>query len=196
MAIIVTLLIIGVLRSGDGYKGTQTAKGGEVEVVQVQGGGTMSMTLSAYDLAVGGIDPGGADGFVQDTFAGATLVKITSVTAFNTKTKQAVTVQAEYAVDGKSMIVSGFGADTTIVYTTDAPHDAVNVYDGAGKWDLGGFNLTLGQDTPDALLNFSVKMTDNDGDHYGSDASQVFDDFQIVIDGTGIYNNSIYESII
>ena len=49
-------------------------------------------------------------------------------------------------------------------------------------FDIGGFAISEPQPTPDLKLDFTVKITDEDGD-------SATDDFSVGIDGTGIYDN-------
>ena len=54
----------------------------------------------------------------------------------------------------------------------------------SGKWDLGGVNLTENVDLPDQVFDFSVAISDYDGDNQDS-SDTVFASFSIGVDGTG-----------
>jgi len=85
--------------------------------------------------------------------------------------------------------VHGFADNDTIQWSTDAVHDAVLIEGYSGQWDVGGFNIEQGIDTPDIDLAFSVAITDADGDvNHGYDTT--FDDFKVILDGTGTFNDN------
>ena len=60
--------------------------------------------------------------------------------------------------------VGGLGSGDKIAWTTSAPHDRVLIEGVAGKFDIGGFQITQNQPTPAQDLPFTVKATDGDGD--------------------------------
>lgn len=84
--------------------------------------------------------------------------------------------------------VTSFGAGNTIEWDTAVPHDAVVTENTSGKWDLGGFSIAQGQDTPDLDIDFSIAMEDFDKDS-GVGSSASFDDFTIRLDGTGQFDD-------
>ena len=83
--------------------------------------------------------------------------------------------------------VLGFDANYTIAYQTSVDHDAALVECTSGKWDLGGFNLIERNDTPDQLFDFSVLISDYDGDSFGGTEVAIAN-FSVGIDGTGIHD--------
>jgi hypothetical protein len=219
-----------------GFAGTLEVRGGSIEVVQLQGGGTMGMKLTAFDLAdddaiVAATDPLGAKknvnddvsaearGWVDnddadpathdDALSSGTEVKIDSVSVYDTGSltpKATFTIASDGTVtpsgvtngidvntsdsDGDGVYevtVLGFDDNDTIAFTTAADHDALLVEGVSGAWDVGGFNIQQGVANPDILLNFSVAVTDKDGDSYSGSAA-VIDDFTIKLDGSGTYN--------
>ena len=78
--------------------------------------------------------------------------------------------------------------DYTIRYDTESPHDMAEVIYEAGSYNIGGFNIIRGNDTPDQLFQFAVNINDYDGDSDGGDAD-AFANFSVLIDGTGINND-------
>jgi hypothetical protein len=96
-----------------------------------------------------------------------------------------------------TVTVTGFDGNDTIAYETAADHNAVLTEGTGGKWDLGGFNLTQGQDTPDQKFDFSVLVNDYDGDSYGAQSEvTIFDDFSIGIDGTGQFDDGLVAGVL
>jgi hypothetical protein len=90
--------------------------------------------------------------------------------------------------DVYSAVVGNLKANYTIEWITEGTHDAALVQNRSGSYDIGGFNLLQGQDTPDVDFEFSVSVTDRDGDVYrGFDTT--WDDFKIKVDGTGVNND-------
>ncbi len=88
------------------------------------------------------------------------------------------------------MLVSNLKANYTIEWETEGDHDAAQVQHVSGSYDIGGFNLLQGQDTPDVDFEFSVAIQDKDGDlNNFNGTSQTFDDFKIKVDGTGTFND-------
>lgn len=107
----------------------------------------------------------------------------------------AITITSQEVAPGKwSVIVSGFTANDTIAYTTEGDHEGVRVEGVGGKWDLGGFNLTEGVDTPDQAFDFSVLINDYDGDTSGG-SSTTFANFHIGLDGTGAYDDALVAGV-
>ena len=84
--------------------------------------------------------------------------------------------------------VTGFDALYTIAYQTSADHDAALVECTSGKWDVGGFNLQSGNDTPDQTFQFTAKVTDGDGDNAS-------DTWLVGIDGTGAFDNGAVSGV-
>jgi hypothetical protein len=89
-----------------------------------------------------------------------------------------------------SALVSNLKQNYTIEWETEGDHDAAQVQHVSGSYDIGGFNLLQGQDTPDVDFEFSVAIEDNDGDlNNFNGVSQVFDDFKIKVDGSGVFDD-------
>jgi hypothetical protein len=67
-----------------------------------------------------------------------------------------------------------------------------------GTFDIGGFNLAKGQDTPDEKFDFSVKVTDFDLDKFGveTNVATVFDDFSVTVDGTGSFDSGDFPGVL
>lgn len=222
-----------------GFVGLHGATGGELEVVQKQGGSALVMKLSTFDLVVPdsandgegivsvanplgkGAGDVSADGraFLENPFAGATGVSITSVSVFDradpTNILESVEIDQTTGnvsiVDGHDsatisvttfevsegvwgVIVTGFNGNDTVAYTTDGEHEAVLAQGVGGKWDLGGFNLSEGVDAPDQVFDFSVLINDYDGDTYGG-TNVSFANFSIGVDGTGVFDDGLVAGV-
>jgi hypothetical protein len=81
----------------------------------------------------------------------------------------------------------------TIEWDTQTVHDLAlvkNVDTTNDNFDIGGFNLAQGQDTPDQKFDFTVAITDYDGDTEESNTFEVF------VDGTGNFNNDTFDLIV
>ena len=91
-----------------------------------------------------------------------------------------------------SITVTGLDTnkDYTIRYDTATGHDMSEVQWEAGSYNIGGFNIIQGQDTPDQMFDFSVQIADYDGDEDGG-AADAFANFSVLVDGTGIYNDPL-----
>src|SRR5262249_17368396 len=145
--------------------GTLEVTGASTSISQTQGNSPATMTITAYDIA----DSPQARDFVSG-LGGGTQVNITSVTI----TKANGTTESETAGGANTSTdisfangiatVSGLGSGDKIAWTTSAPHDQVLIQDVAGKFDIGGFDITQAQPTPDQKLDFVAKATDGDGD--------------------------------
>ncbi|MCL6698608.1 DUF5801 domain-containing protein [Sphingomonas sp. NSE70-1] len=197
-----------------GFGGTIGAHTAQVEIVQVQGGGTVTMDIKAYDLDL--TANYGADGVVSDAeardFVESPLlpaddpVNIIAVRVYNASgvlieewvdpehdgtyanPTNSASVNVQFLATGVADVfyarVSGVNDDYMIEFETETQHDMALVEGVAGKFDIGGFNIIERQDIPDNELAFEVTVTDGDGD-------TASDDFTIGIDGTGQYDNGI-----
>ena len=139
-------------------------------------------TINGIKVFDTGVDTPKAE-FTINTSTG--VVTIVSNTA-------GISVVADHTDDGVEnydfVTVVGFQDHDTIAWTTDGDHDSVLVEGYSGAWDVGGFNIEQGIDSPDLDIDFSVAITDFDGDTYdGADTS--WDDFTIKLDGTGANND-------
>lgn len=85
--------------------------------------------------------------------------------------------------------VSGVNQGYTIEFDTEIGHDMALVEGVAGKFDIGGFNIFQGNDTPDQLLSFTAQVLDGDGD---TDTAS----WDIGIDGTGIHDDDSVSGIV
>ena len=81
------------------------------------------------------------------------------------------------------------GGGDRIEWTTATPHDRVLIKGAGGKFDVGAFDITQAQPTPDQKLDFVVRATDGDGDFSTSS-------FSIGIDGTGIYDDGLVNGVL
>jgi hypothetical protein len=89
-----------------------------------------------------------------------------------------------------SVTASNLKANYTIEWETETLHNAALTQNFAGSYDIGGFNILQGQDSTDVDFEFSVAIEDEDGDgnHFAA-TNDVFDDFRIRVDGTGVNND-------
>jgi hypothetical protein len=81
----------------------------------------------------------------------------------------------------------------TIAWTTETVHDLAlvkNVDTTNDNFDIGGFNLAQGQDTPDQKFSAEVTLTDYDLDQV---VSNTFENF---VDGTGQFDNDTFDLIV
>jgi len=171
--------------------GTLSATSASMTISQTQGPTPGTMTISTFDVAgspqqkafVDGINTAGAAGI-------GTAVSITSITIHKangttvTETAGGANTSANISFSGGVATVSGLGAGDTIEWTTSAAHDRVLIKGVAGKFDIGGFDITQAQATPDQKLDFVVKVTDGDGDTNTAG-------FSVGIDGTGNNDDGI-----
>jgi len=145
--------------------GTNTATSASTFIVQTQGGGSATMAITAFDIA----DSPQAKDFVSGLGSG-TQVNITSVTITHANgTTESETAGGPNTSNNISFAsgvatVGGLGSGDQIAWTTSAPHDRVLIEGVAGKFDIGGFQITQTQPTPAQDLPFTVKATDGDGD--------------------------------
>jgi hypothetical protein len=85
--------------------------------------------------------------------------------------------------------VTGFGENYKIEWDADEDFDQTLITGVAGKFDIGGFGFSQGNDTPDQQLEFTAQVTDGDGD------TGVPDTWTIGIDGTGVFDDGIISII-
>ncbi|MER9333921.1 hypothetical protein NKJ06_07910 [Mesorhizobium sp. M0293] len=192
-----------------GFQGTTEVTSASVEISQVQGNTLATMDIFAYDIdnvALGQVDTDAeARAFALDPIANADPVNITGVRVLDangtvieswTDTDPGDPVNLiDSATVGVifnqySVTVSGLGAHYTVEFDTEAPHDVADIEAVAGKFDIGGFNLLQGQDTPDQSFDFAVQITDYDSDVDGGTAD-AFANFSVGVDGTGIFDDGI-----
>jgi hypothetical protein len=145
------------------------------------------MTIAAFDVADSPQQKAFVDGISTGTGIGAS-VALTSVTIHKangtteSETAGGADTSTHISFAGGVATVSGLGSGDRIEWTTAAPHDRVLIKGVAGKFDVGAFDITQAQPTPDQKLDFVIRATDGDGD--SATAS-----FSIGIDGTGIYDD-------
>jgi hypothetical protein len=163
-----------------------------VEIVQVQGNDPASIKITAYDFTFGSAVDSNAEArdLVTDPLAAsppanaptsATEVNITAVKVFDANGDE-VTTGITINLTGNTAVVTGLQDNYTVQWTAPG-HDGVLIEGVAGKYDLGGFNLVQAQPTPDQQFNFTVNVTDFDGDVVTSNQ------FSVGVDGTGVNDN-------
>jgi len=174
--------------------GTNAAPGASVTISQTQGPTPGTMTISAFDVAGSPQQKAFVDGISTGTGIGA-AVAVTSITIHKangttvTEAAAGPNTSANISFAGGVATVSGLGSGDRIEWTTSAPHDRVLIKGVAGKFDVGGFDITQSQPTPDQKLDFVAKATDGDGDF-------VTASFSIGIDGTGIFDDGLVSGVL
>jgi hypothetical protein len=175
-----------------GFDGTLPQTTAQVEIVQVQGNDPASIKITAYDFTFGSAvnTNGEARDLVTDPLAlngtvsaptGATEVEITQVRVLD-ENGDVVTSGITIDLAGKTAVVGGLQDGYTVEWTAPG-HDGVLIEGVAGKYDLGGFNLLAAQPTPDQQFDFTVNVTDFDGD------VAISNKFSVGVDGTGVNDN-------
>ncbi|MER8576803.1 DUF5801 domain-containing protein [Mesorhizobium sp. M1338] len=199
-----------------GFQGTTEVTSASVEISQVQGNTLATMDIFAYDIdnaILGQVDTDAeARAFALDPIADATAVNITGVRVLDAN-GDLVESWTDSNLDGVyektfdinltdsvtfnlvstgiySARVSGLGAKYTVEFDTETGHDVADIEAVAGKFDIGGFNLLQGQDTPDQSFDFAVQITDYDSDVDGGTAD-AFANFSVGVDGTGVFDDGI-----
>src|SRR5262245_3633444 len=146
--------------------GTNPATSASTTISQTQGNVLGSMKITALDIA----DSPQARDFVSQLSPTTGKVNITSVTVTHANgTTESETAGGPNTSNNISFAngiatVGGLGAGDKIAWTTSAPHDRVLIEDVAGKFDIGGFQITQTQPTPAQDLPFKVQATDGDSD--------------------------------
>src|SRR5262249_498897 len=163
------------------YTGTETATSASARISQTQSGSLATMKITAYDIG----DAPQGPAFVTSLPLGAnppggTQVAITSVKVFDAAHNDVTGTKV--SITGGVATVSGLDSGFTIQWTTSAPHDRVLINGVAGKFDVGRFDITHAQPTPDQKLDFVARATDGDGDFKTAS-------FSIGIDGTGSFDD-------
>lgn len=88
--------------------------------------------------------------------------------------------------DGSEVMITGLEQKDWVSWETVDEHNRVLVEATAGKFDIGAFELEEPQPTPDLMVSSEVQITDFDGDY-------ATDNYDVFIDGTGIYDDDIYD---
>nr|WP_304504896.1 DUF5801 repeats-in-toxin domain-containing protein [Defluviimonas sediminis] len=165
---------------------------------------------SAVVPVSGGTDADGVDtdaeayAFLQNPLTGASQEDIVEVIVRDgggtilehwALTGGAYVAEVDDAVIDVDFIDDGSGNHSAIIYnaadnysiefiTADEHNLALveNVDTDGDGFDIGGFNITEAQPTPDQKFDFTVQITDFDGD---TDTAS----FSVSLDGTGLYDN-------
>ena len=157
--------------------GTTEGTSAFLKIAQIQGNSAATLKLTAYDLA------GSPQGQAFTSALGTgTPIAITGVVV--TTATGAAASGVSVVISGGVATVSGLRAGYKVEWTTNANHDQVLVEGVAGKFDIGGFGINQGIDTPDQSLDFTALVTDGDGDT--NEAS-----WSVDIDGTGIHDDDV-----
>jgi hypothetical protein len=206
-----------------GFAGTVEVSTASVEIVQTQGNALATMNIKAFDIDMAPFGAGGvntdaeARAFAEDPEATDAPVNISAVRVLDSNgvvleswedtdldgdyellindATINVTFHATGVTDVFYARVSGVGAGYTIEFDTETDHDMALIEGVAGKYDIGGFNIFQGNDTPDQLLEFTAQVTDGDGDTDGGGTDEDAS-WKIGIDGTGIFDDNSVSGII
>ncbi|RJT41254.1 hypothetical protein D3227_05440 [Mesorhizobium waimense] len=159
------------------------------------GVGPVTVKISAFSTAA---EPGAGfvDGLTNDTHVAITSFSLTNVVVKTGNTQ--FTPEASIDADG-NLIITGLSSGDKVEWTTSATHDRVlieNISNADGiagndnnTFDIGGFGLSQTQPAPDEKLEFTVQITDADGD-------TASDSFSIGIDGTGIFDDNHVDGVV
>jgi glutamate synthase domain-containing protein 3 len=169
--------------------GTNPVHSAFVKIVQIQGNSLATMDLKATDIV--GAPQGQALVAALGTGSSAPITAVRVFDANGVKVEDtgdlahfnSASVVVTFGTGANGIAVgtarvAGLDANFKVEFDTSANFDQVKVTDVAGKFDVGGFGIFQGQDTPDQLLHFTAKATDGDGDHASAS-------WLIGIDGTG-----------
>ena len=169
--------------------GTNAVGSAFVKIVQIQGNSLATMDIKLFDIPG---SPQGQDLALHNLGSGTSPL-VTAVRVYDANgTKVEDTgdlahfnsASVSVTITNGVARVSGLGANFKVEFDGSANFDQVKITDVLGKFDVGGFGILQGQDTPDQLLHFTAKVTDGDGDHATADWS-------IGIDGTGVFHDGI-----
>ncbi|MFQ5564734.1 MAG: DUF5801 repeats-in-toxin domain-containing protein [Paracoccaceae bacterium] len=178
--------------------GTVEVDGAAFDISQTQGKALAELRISAWDVPGSGLQ---GQSFVDDPIAGATQVEVTAVRVFDGDTLvfsdvegggvdfvlagfEAITVDFNAAGATDSAVVTGLDAGYTIEFDTALVHDVSLIEGLAGKFDIGGFSISEPTPTDDQSFDFTVEITDFDGDTNSASHS-------VGIDGTGVNNDDL-----
>jgi hypothetical protein len=151
------------------------------------GKGPVTVRISAFSTAKeSGVNF--VDGLTNDTKVNITSASVVDFVVSGQAATPVVTVNA----DG-TLTVTGLSTGDQVRWTTSGTHNRVLIEnlsnaDGvAGNdnntFDIGGFSLVQALPTPDEKLDFTVQITDADGDTASAS-------FSIGIDGTGSFDDN------
>ncbi|MEJ6782183.1 beta strand repeat-containing protein [Aminobacter sp. Piv2-1] len=176
----------------------KTITGGEVAISQTQGNDAAGMRLTAYNTKGDGsvAEPSGngfINGYTNDPIAAISEVRIfdDNGTLLLTATGDVSTpvngITVDFLASGE-VEVRGFEDDYFIEYDA-ASHERLKVTGLEGKFDIGRIGISQTQPAPDEVLDFTVQISDADGD-------TASDSFAIGIDGTGIFDDNHVDGVI
>lgn len=178
--------------------------------------------ITAYDIDPGTVGNGTVDtennAFLEDPTATDALVNITAIRVFDGVNPDPIEVWEDSDLDGTYELVvndptvdvqftetapgSGIftatvlnvGTNFDIEFDMENPADVWRVanVDDSDKFDIGGFNVFQGQDTPDQQFDFSVLITDFDEDTDGGETVELAN-FTVNVDGTGEFDDGEHE---
>lgn len=190
------------------FASTFGADTGECELVQIQGNNPAALEIAAYDIDVGnGISGTEGRAFVEDPETGSTRVNVMGVDVYIggelveswidsdlDGTYEHVLDHADVTVDWTEvetgiytaqvggLTIEG-GVTTKIQFKTEGDHDMAKINYLGGAYDIGGFNILSGLDTPDLSLEFTAEAIDGDGD-------VAYACWEVGVDGTGAYDGN------
>ena len=167
--------------------GLHETSGAFMGISQIQAGSTAALTLTAFlidpNTAPQGVNLINASGDPSDAvdilsvsvYAGS--IGGTLLESFSSGSEANITDSITITIGGEGVAhVSGLDAGMVVAWTTDGDHNQVLLEATGGKFDVGFFGFSEDQVIPDQLLDFTVKLTDSDGDY-------AEDSFQVGVDG-------------
>jgi hypothetical protein len=184
--------VLGVGNDADSiqYGDTSEVTSASFRISQTQGNDLATAQISAFDLddapqGVAFVDARGTGDpvsiiTVRVFNAAGTLIEEETDGSAPSVNDPTVDIVFSGPADARIATVSGLDDLYTIEWDTgNVPHDQVLIKGVAGKFDIGQFEISQPQPTPDEKLDFTAQIADFDGD---TDSAS----FSIGIDGTGI----------
>jgi len=167
------------------YDSLKEVNGSFFKVSQTQGNVAGAATIEAFNID----QPATARALIDASGDPSDHVDITSLSVYNGSVAPANLLETTagtsdgglsssitVSIDADGIAsVSGLLAGYVVAWETSGTHDQVLIEATAGKFDIGAFGVSEAQTIPDHTLDFTVSLTDADGD-------AVSDSFQVTVD--------------